>query len=149
MKKAVDIVGWSGDRDEIIDYLVEINLPDPKEDSFLKIRETLTRIGIASKVDEKTLYQTCHILHKRGKCYIVMFKVLFVLDGRTNTITKGDIARQNKIIKLLEEWGLCSVVNPSMIVEPIAGLGNTMIVPHHEKGKWDLKAKYQIGKKRN
>jgi hypothetical protein len=143
--KSVDIVDWHGQRDDIIPMLVEIQLPDPKEDSFLKIRETLTRIGIASKFEDKVLFQTCHILQKRSRYYILHFKTLFVLDGRDNNLTRGDIARQNKIISLLEEWGLCAIVDPSMIDDPMAGLGNTMIVPYNQKSQWVLKAKYKLG----
>jgi hypothetical protein len=93
------------------DLMLEVNLPDP--DSFLKIRETLTRIGISSK-KEQTLYQTCHILHKKGKYYIVSFLELFALDGKDTTLTYDDIARRNTIASLVEQWGMCSVVHTEM-----------------------------------
>jgi len=145
--KAVDIVGSDKTRDEILPFLVEVELVGPEQDAFLKVRETLTRIGIASRVEHKVLFQTCHILQKRGKFYIVHFKTLFVLDGRENNLQTGDIARQNRVIKLLEEWGLVKAINPDQIGEPMSSLANMMIVHHADKENWDLQPKYKIGKR--
>lgn len=146
MVKAVDIVDWDGEGN-VIDFLVEVIIPEPVEDNFLKIKETLTRIGIASKVEKNVLYQSCHILQKRGKYYIVSFKTLFVLDGRNNTLTTGDIARQNRIALLLEDWGLLKIKDRSIIGDTVSGLGNTMIIPFAKKKDWDLRVKYLIGRK--
>ena len=129
----------------ILDKLVEITLPN--EESFLKVKETLTRIGIASKKEQK-LYQSCHILHKQGKYYIVHFKELFMLDGKINDFSEEDKARRNTIVKLLEEWSLIKPLNAEMIAEPTAPLSQIKILPHKEKGEWELIAKYSIGKKR-
>jgi len=124
--------------------LVEINLPN--EDAFLKIRETLTRIGLASKRDN-TLYQSCHILHKRGKYYIVHFKEMFALDGKNTTFDQEDVARRNSIIDLLVQWNLCSVVQPDTIKEPKAPMNQIKVIPFKQKNDWNLIAKYTIGKK--
>ena len=129
----------------LIDELVEVTLPS--EESFLKIKETLTRIGIASKKDQK-LFQSCHILHKQGKYYIVHFKELFMLDGKINDFSDEDMARRNTIVKLLEEWSLIKPLLPELIAEPTAPLSQIKILPHKEKGEWELIAKYSIGKKR-
>jgi|TARA_B110000503_G_C7039272_1_gene367496 hypothetical protein len=129
----------------LIDKLVEVTLPN--EESFLKVKETLTRIGIASKKEQK-LYQSCHILHKQGKYYIVHFKELFMLDGKTNDFSEEDKARRNTIVTLLAEWELVKAVNAELIVEPKAPLSQIKILPHKEKGEWELVAKYSIGKKR-
>ena len=129
----------------ILEKLVEVTLPN--EESFLKVKETLTRIGIASKKEQK-LYQSCHILHKQGKYYIVHFKELFMLDGKINDFSEEDKARRNTIVKLLEEWSLIKPLNAEMIVEPTAPLSQIKILPHKEKGEWELIAKYSIGKKR-
>lgn len=128
----------------MIETLIEIELPS--DDTFLKIRETLTRIGIAS-VKTKTLYQSCHILHKRGKYYIVHFKELFMLDGKLHELPAEDMARRNTIVNLLEEWGLIKVVNPSTVEDPVAPLSQIKILPHKEKADWTLAAKYSIGSK--
>ncbi len=139
-EKEVLLYDWT------IGSMVEITLPDP--DSFLKIRETLTRIGISSKKETK-LFQTCHILHKKGRYFIVHFKELFALDGKQSSITFGDIYRRNTIAGLLEEWGLCTVENPEMITNK-APLSYIKIIPFSEKSKWELVPKYSIGtKKRN
>jgi hypothetical protein len=122
--------------------LIEVRLRNPED--FLKIRETLSRIGLASKKDN-TLYQSCHILHKQGKYYIVHFKELFMLDGKEASFTEGDIARRNRIVDLLEEWELIEIVNPEMIDEPIAPINQIKIIPHKEKNKWNLVTKYTIG----
>ena len=125
--------------------LVEVTLN--QQDDFLKIRETLTRIGVASKKD-KTLFQSCHILHKRGQYYVVHFKELFALDGKPTDITESDLARRNAIANLLEDWGLVSLVNPKQteVPEPIF-LSQIKILSHKEKNEWQLVQKYNIGKK--
>jgi len=129
----------------IVERLVEVELPS--EESFLKIKETLTRIGIASRKDKK-LYQSCHILHKQGKYYIVHFKELFMLDGKINNFSDEDKARRNTIVKLLEEWGLIKTVSASVAEEPAAPLSQIKILPYKEKDQWELVAKYSIGKKK-
>ena len=129
----------------IVDTLVEVTLKT--EDDFLKVRETLTRIGIASP-KEKRLYQSCHILHKRGKYYITHFKELFALDGKATNFSDDDKGRRNTIIQLLADWGLVEVVNPDDILEPMAKLNHIKIIAHKEKREWDLITKYNIGKKR-
>lgn len=129
----------------LIDTLVQIELPN--DESFLKVKETLTRIGIASRKDKK-LYQSCHILHKQGKYYIVHFKELFMLDGKVNNFDDDDKARRNTIVNLLEEWALIKVVDASKIQDPIAPLSQIKIITHSEKNNWELVAKYSIGKKR-
>jgi hypothetical protein len=129
----------------LIDTLVEITLPNAE--TFLKVKETLTRIGIASRKDKK-LYQSCHILHKQGKYYIVHFKELFMLDGKLNNFDDEDKGRRNTIVNLLEEWGLVSVVNPEIVEDPIAEISHIKILAHNEKNEWELIAKYSIGKKK-
>lgn len=124
---------------------VEIRLPEP--DNFLKIKETLTRVGIASRKDRK-LYQSCHILHKQGRYSILHFKELFILDGKDNTFEDEDKARRNTIVNLLEEWGLLEVVEPEKSQDPVAPLNQIKILSHKEKDGWELCAKYNIGKKR-
>ena len=121
--------------------LVEIKLND--DEDFLKIRETLTRIGIASKKD-RTLYQSCHILHKRGKYYIVHFKELFALDGKSSNFDDNDIARRNTIANLLAEWGLLSLIDESKSSETVP-LSQIKIIAHKNKSDWNLVAKYNIG----
>ena len=125
--------------------LVEVTLQE--QDDFLKVRETLTRIGVASKKD-KTLFQSCHILHKRGQYYIVHFKELFALDGKPTDITENDLSRRNAIVNLLEDWGLIKLVNKdsTKIPEPIF-LSQVKIISHKEKNEWQLVPKYNIGKK--
>ena len=128
----------------IID-LVEVTLGE--KDDFLKVRETLTRIGVASKKD-RILYQSCHILHKQGKYYIVHFKELFALDGKPTDISENDLSRRNAIAKLLEDWGLVKIVNKKQIEEPAPiFLSQIKILSHKEKDEWDLVPKYNIGKK--
>lgn len=124
---------------------VEISLPSP--DNFLKIKETLTRIGIASKKDKK-LYQSCHILHKQGRYSILHFKELFILDGKENNFTDEDKARRNTVINLLEEWNLLEVLDTSNIEDPVAPLSQIKILSHKEKAGWELVSKYNIGRKR-
>jgi hypothetical protein len=128
-----------------VEDLVEVKLE--KEDDFLKVRETLTRIGVASRKDKK-LYQSCHILHKKGRYYIVHFKELFGLDGKPSNFADGDIARRNTIVNLLVEWKLISVVEDEKIAEPIAPLSQIKILPHKDRNEWELVAKYNIGKKK-
>jgi Bacteriophage translational regulator len=125
--------------------LVEVKLKE--QDDFLKVRETLTRIGVASKKD-KTLFQSCHILHKRGQYYVVHFKELFALDGKPTDITENDLARRNAIVNLLEDWGLLEVVNKEQTKtpEPIF-LSQIKILSHKEKNEWQLVPKYNIGAK--
>lgn len=125
--------------------LVEVTLPDP--DNFLKVRETLSRIGVASKKD-KTLFQSCHILHKQGRYYIVHFKQLFLLDGKQSDFTDDDRGRLNTIANLLHEWELVGLVDKSKSDEPIAPLSQIKIISHKEKNEWNLVVKYNIGKKR-
>lgn len=128
-----------------IKELVEVTLPNP--DNFLKVRETLSRMGVASKKD-KTLYQSCHILHKQGKYYIVHFKQLFLLDGKQSDFTEDDRARLNTIANLLHEWELVDLVSEQKSAEPVAPLSQIKIISHKEKNDWNLVAKYNIGKKR-
>lgn len=128
-----------------VDNLVEVTLE--KEDDFLKVRETLTRIGVASRKDKK-LYQSCHILHKKGKYYIVHFKELFMLDGKPNNLSESDVARRNTIVNLLVEWKLIKVVDGTKIEEPVAPLSQIKILPHKDRDDWELVAKYNIGKKK-
>ena len=123
---------------------IEVTLPSP--DSFLKVKETLTRIGISSR-KEKKLYQTCHILHKQGIYSILHFKELFILDGKKDTFAEEDEARRNTIVNLLEEWELVAIVNPDNSKEPVAQLNQIKIISHKEKSNWTLEAKYNIGKK--
>lgn len=124
---------------------IEIKLPVP--DNFLKIKETLTRIGIASKKDKK-LYQSCHILHKQGRYSILHFKELFILDGKENNFTEEDAARRNTIVNLLAEWGLLEVLETEKVEDPIAPISQIKILSHKEKDNWSLESKYNIGKKR-
>jgi len=128
-----------------IENLVEVTLAE--KDDFLKVRETLTRIGVAAK-KENVLYQSCHILHKQGKYYIVHFKELFALDGKPSSIIENDIARRNTIANLLAEWGLIKLVDPKKSKDPIAPLSQIKIIAHKDKNDWNLIAKYNIGKRR-
>ena len=128
-----------------IDNLVEIELND--EEDFLKIRETLTRIGVASRKD-KTIYQSCHILHKRGKYYIVHFKELFALDGKKTNFNENDLGRRNTITNLLAEWGLLNLVVANSSSEPTVPLSQIKILSFKDKSNWNLVAKYNIGNKK-
>ena len=130
-------VKWS--QDKMIE--VKLNVPD----DFLKVRETLTRIGVASRKERK-LYQSCHILHKQGKYYIVHFKELFALDGKYANLTVNDVQRRNRITRLLADWGLISVVEESSI-QDIAPLNQIKVLPYKDKNDWILEQKYNIGKK--
>ncbi len=125
-----------------IENMLEISFKE--NDDFLKIRETLTRIGVASRKD-KTLYQSCHILHKRGKYYLVHFKELFALDGKESSITENDLARRNAIARLLEEWDLLSILDEEQSSTPLAPMSQIKVLPHKEKSEWNLVAKYNIG----
>ena len=124
--------------------MVEVALGQP--DDFLKVRETLTRIGVASRKERK-IYQSCHILHKQGKYYIVHFKELFALDGKNTNLSLNDIQRRNRIIQLLSDWGLITVVTPSKI-EDIAPLNQIKVLSFKEKDEWTLESKYNIGRKK-
>jgi hypothetical protein len=127
------------------DELIEVLLKEP--DDFLKVRETLSRIGVASKKD-KTLYQSAHILHKQGKYYIIHFKQLFILDGKKSDFSDDDKARLNTIANLLAEWNLLNLVDPKKSNDPVAPLSQIKIISHREKDDWILVTKYNIGKKR-
>ena len=131
-------VKWSTDQ------MVEITLNEP--DDFLKVRETLTRIGVASR-KEKKIYQSCHILHKQGRYYIVHFKELFALDGKHANLTQNDVQRRNRIIQLLSDWGLITIMNVSKITD-IAPLNQIKVISYKEKGEWNLETKYNIGKRK-
>ena len=124
--------------------MIEIILKEP--DDFLKVRETLTRIGVASR-KEKKLYQSCHILHKQGKYYIVHFKELFALDGKHANLTTNDVQRRNRIIKLLADWGLILINKPeSDLIQDISSLNQIKVISFREKKEWILETKYNIGK---
>jgi len=127
-----------------ISKFVEVELGE--EDDFLKVRETLTRIGVSSR-KERILYQSCHILHKQGRYYIVHFKELFSLDGKPSNISENDIQRRNAIANLLEEWGLIKILNKEIMTNNIAPLHQIKIIAFKEKDQWELIAKYNIGKK--
>ena len=124
------------------DRMLEVKLKEP--DDFLKVRETLSRIGVASRKERK-LYQSCHILHKQGRYYIVHFKELFALDGKDTNISENDVARRNSISVLLSDWGLVEIIGEA---EPKAPLSQIKVISFKEKNEWDLETKYNIGKKR-
>ena len=124
------------------DRMLEVKLKEP--DDFLKVRETLSRIGVASRKERK-LYQSCHILHKQGRYYIVHFKELFALDGKDTNISENDVARRNSIAALLGDWGLIEIIGDT---EPKAPLSQIKVISFKEKSEWDLETKYNIGKKR-
>ena len=128
-------VKWS------IEDMIEVRLKE--DDDFLKVKETLTRIGIASR-REKKLFQSCHILHKQGKYYIVHFKELFALDGKPTNISENDIERRNTVVNLLNEWDLVEIVVPEK-AQPTTSIRQMKILPFSEKAEWDLQAKYTIG----
>lgn len=130
-------VKWSADQ------MIEVTLNEP--DDFLKVRETLTRIGVASR-KEKKIYQSCHILHKQGRYYIVHFKELFALDGKHANLTVNDVQRRNRIIQLLCDWGLVTVISPEKVTD-IAPLNQIKVLSYKDKGDWTLEQKYNIGKK--
>lgn len=124
--------------------MIEVVLKEP--DDFLKVRETLTRIGVASR-KEKKLYQSCHILHKKGKYYIVHFKELFALDRKETNFSLNDVQRRNRIIQLLSDWGLVTLVNSELIADA-APLNQIKVIAYKDKGEWTLESKYNIGKKK-
>jgi hypothetical protein len=128
-----------------LDSLVEVKLVN--EDDFLKVRETLTRIGVASKKDQK-IYQSCHILHKQGRYYIVHFKELFALDGKPTDISEDDLSRRNTIANLMAEWGLVELIDSSKSAAPVAPLSQIKVLSYKEKDQWELVAKYNIGRKK-
>ena len=132
-----DVIEWKPE------HMLEVKLKEP--DDFLKIRETLTRIGVASRKERK-IYQSCHILHKQGRYFIVHFKELFALDGKQSSISANDIERRNTISQLLSDWGLVELINP---VENKAPLSQIKVLPFKEKSEWVLEPKYNIGKKPN
>ena len=132
-------VQWSQDQ------MVEVLLNEP--DDFLKVRETLTRIGVASR-KEKKLYQSCHILHKQGRYFIVHFKELFALDGKPANFGEEDVARRNAIANLLDEWGLVNLVESEKSQDPICPISRIKVLPYKEKDDWTLTPKYNIGKKK-
>lgn len=139
MTTSTDIeVSWSPEQ------MVEVTLSEP--DDFLKVRETLTRIGVASR-KEKKLYQSCHILHKQGRYYIVHFKELFALDGKRANLTLNDVQRRNRITQLLVDWELITVVKSDQI-EDVSPLNQIKVIAYKEKDEWTLEAKYNIGKKK-
>ena len=131
-------VKWSTDQ------MIEITLNEP--DDFLKVRETLTRIGVASR-KEKKIYQSCHILHKQGRYYIVHFKELFALDGKKANLSTNDVQRRNRIVQLLGDWGLISIPTTEVITD-VAPLSQIKVLAYKEKGDWTLESKYNIGKKK-
>jgi hypothetical protein len=124
---------------------LEIDLKE--QDDFLKVRETLTRIGVSSR-KEKVLYQSCHILHKQGRYYLVHFKELFLLDNKPSNLSENDIQRRNAIADLLEEWGLLKILNPAIMEDNIAPIHQIKIISFKEKDEWELITKYNIGKKK-
>tara|TARA_B100000902_G_scaffold173746_1_gene167628 strand:+ start:1500 stop:1934 length:435 start_codon:yes stop_codon:yes gene_type:complete len=138
MTAAEPEVNWSADQ------MIEVTLNEP--DDFLKVRETLTRIGVASR-KEKKIYQSCHILHKQGRYFIVHFKELFALDGKHANLTLNDIQRRNRIINLLSDWGLISIIKPESISD-VAPLNQIKVLSYKDKGDWTLETKYNIGKKK-
>ena len=131
-------VKWSADQ------MIEVTLNEP--DDFLKVRETLTRIGVASR-KEKKIYQSCHILHKQGRYFIVHFKELFALDGKHANLTQNDVQRRNRIVQLLADWGLISIVNVEKI-QDIAPLNQIKVLSYKDKEEWILDTKYNIGSKK-
>ena len=138
MTAITDEVKWT------VDSMVEVVLKEP--DDFLKVRETLTRIGVASR-KEKKLYQSCHILHKQGRYYIVHFKELFAPDGKKANLSTNDVQRRNRIVQLLSDWGLISISAKETIAD-VAPLSQIKVLSYKEKGDWTLESKYNIGKKK-
>jgi len=130
---------------DLLESLIEVRIAE--EEDFLKIKETLTRIGVASR-KEKKLYQSCHIFHKQGKYYIVHFKEMFAIDGKPSNFSDEDKGRRNKIIELLQDWQLLKVVESDRIKEPLASMSQIKIINHKEKDDWTLEAKYNMGRKK-
>jgi hypothetical protein len=147
---AVAIVGSNAKGDQVIPFLVEVELVSA---NFLAVKESLERIGLPGKPNDidgfPTLHQTCHILYKRGRYYICHYKHLFALDGKDTTLSRADIARQNTIIALLEEWGLIRVVSPMMIQKPTCSLRTLKVVKHKERHEWKFVSRYDLGSQRN
>lgn len=131
---------------ELVKDMVEVTLPH--QDNFLKIKETLTRIGVASTAKHE-LYQSCHILHKRGKYYLIHFKELFMLDGKNSNFSDEDKARRNTVANLLEEWGLLKIVDKERTKDPVSPLSKIKVLPFKEKDQWKLVPKYSIGRKKS
>jgi len=130
---------------DLLETLVEVKIAE--EEDFLKIKETLTRIGVASR-KEKKLYQSCHIFHKQGKYYIVHFKEMFAIDGKPSNFSDEDKGRRNKIIELIQDWQLLKVVEGDKVKEPLASMSQIKIINHKEKNEWTLEAKYNMGRKK-
>ena len=130
---------------ELLDSLVEVKIAE--EEDFLKIKETLTRIGVASRKERK-LYQSCHIFHKQGRYYIVHFKEMFLIDGKSSDFSEEDTGRRNKIAILLQDWGLLKIVEPERVVDPQASMSQIKIINHKEKNEWTLETKYNMGRKK-
>jgi hypothetical protein len=130
---------------DILETLVEVRIGE--EEDFLKIKETLTRIGVASR-KEKKLFQSCHIFHKQGRYYIVHFKEMFAIDGKPSNFSDEDKGRRNKIVELLQDWGLLKVIEEDKIKEPLASMSQIKIINHKEKSEWTLEAKYNMGRKK-
>ena len=130
---------------ELLASLVEVTIAE--EEDFLKIKETLTRIGVASR-KENRLFQSCHIFHKQGRYYIVHFKEMFAIDGKPTNFSEEDLGRRNKIVDLLQDWGLLVVVNMEMIKDPVAPMSKIKIINHKEKADWILETKYNMGRKK-
>jgi hypothetical protein len=130
---------------DLLGDLIEVKIAE--EEDFLKIKETLTRIGVASR-KEKKLYQSCHIFHKQGKYYIVHFKEMFAIDGKPSNFSEEDKGRRNKIIELIQDWGLLKVVEADSIKDPLASMSQIKIINHKEKSEWTLEAKYNMGRKK-
>ena len=130
---------------DLLETLIEVRIAE--EEDFLKIKETLTRIGVASR-KEKKLYQSCHIFHKQGKYYIVHFKEMFAIDGKPSNFSDEDKGRRNKIIELLQDWQLLKIVEPEKIKDPLASMSQIKIINHKEKNDWTLEAKYNMGRKK-
>ncbi len=130
---------------DLLSSFIEVKLKE--ENDFLKVKETLTRIGIASRKDN-ILYQSCHILHKQGRYYILHFKELFALDGKTTDFSEEDKARRNTIVSLLKDWGLITLVSPESMLEPKAAMNHIKVLAFKDKGNWELQSKYSIGVKK-
>ena len=130
---------------EVLDSLIEVKIAE--EEDFLKIKETLTRIGVASRKDKK-IYQSCHIFHKQGKYYIVHFKEMFAIDGKPSNFSEEDKGRRNKIVELLSDWGLLKIVEPNNIKSPTVLMNQIKVLNHKEKSEWTLETKYNMGRKK-
>lgn len=147
VKRAIDIVGKTGlTPDQVTDYMVEVELVGKdSSEIFRRVRETLERIGLTSISEDKVLYQSCHIVHKKGRYYIAHFKTLFVLDSRENRLAPADIARQNRVINILSSWGMIKVIRPEQLEGCEGAAAGLKIIRHDERDQWDLRPKYRIG----